>query len=127
MSFLDGLNQNGPMNQPPPQAAGTTDIVIQLQGIVRQLTALVNVIKGRVVSGSFTMTTGVGSFVVTQPSVQSQSTIGLTALNADAAAAQRTNGIYISTIVPGTSFTIATQTGVVSGTPQFSYTINTPT
>lgn len=127
MSFLDGMNQNGPTNQPPLQASGTTDIVIQLQGVVRQLTALVQAIKGRVISGSFTMTTGVATFVVAQPAVQAQSTISLTALNSDGAAAQRTNGIYISTVTPGTSFTISTQTGTVSGSPQFSYTINTPT
>lgn len=143
MSFLDGLNQNGPLSQPPPQAAGATDVVIQLQGIVRQLTALVsavndsavtaqftalvNAISIRSVSGSFTMPPATSLMTILQPAVQAQSTILLTAMNSDAALAQKNNGIYIYAISPGVSFTISTQVGAVSGSPVFAYTVISPT
>lgn len=123
--FLDDLGGNGGT---PPQTAGVTDVVTQLQGIVRQLTALVQVISGRVTSGTFTMT-ATATLVITNPAVRAQSSIYLQANNAAAATLMGSNkSLYISTKVAGASFTVATASGVAAaGTELFSYTIYTPT
>lgn len=124
MSFLDSPGQG----TTPNQTAGVTDVVTQLQAIVRQLTALVQAITGRVVSGTFTMT-ATSSLTITQPAVQSLSNIQLTATNAAAGTLQGSNkSLYVSAKVAGTSFTVTTASGVAAaGTETFSYTINTPT
>ena len=121
-------NQQQPFYGGNSQAAGVTDVVTQLQGIVRQLTALVKAITGRVISGSFTMT-ATATLVVTEPGVQSLSTITLQATNASAGTLMGSaKSLYISAKVPGTSFTVATaSTGNAAGTETFSYTIFTPT
>lgn len=123
-SFLESLGPNGV----PPQTSGVTDVVTQLQGIVRQLTALVQAITGRVVSGTFSMTAS-ASLVVTDPAVKSQSSIYLQATNASAATLMgSTKSLYISAKTAGASFTVATASGVAAaGTETFSYTIYTPT
>ena len=124
MSFLDS---QGP-GSTPNQTAGVTDVVTQLQAIVRQLTALVQAITGRVVSGTFTMG-AVSSLTITQPAVQSLSTITLIPTNASAGTLQGSaKSLYISAKVAGTSFTVSTSNGVAAvGTETFSYIINTPT
>lgn len=108
--------------QPPSQSAGATDVVTQLQNIVLKLNGLIDAVKGRVVSGTFTLTAGVTT-VVPQPAVQSLSTITLIPTNA--AATVTTLRPFVSSRIPGTSFTITTVGA--AGTETFSYTINTPT
>ena len=115
-------------NQPPSQSAGVTDVVTQLQNIVSKLTALVNAISGRVISGTFTLTAA-ATTTITQPAVQSLSTITLVPTNVAAATLEGSaKSLYISAKVAGTSFTVATASGAAAaGTETYSYTINTPT
>ena len=114
--------------QQPSQSAGGTDIVIKLQDIVRQLTAINKTLAGRVISGTFTMPAA-ATLTILQPAVQSLSTIQLTATNASAGTLQGSaKALYISAKVAGASFTVATASGGNAvGTETFSYTINTPT
>ena len=125
-SFLDTLN--GPANQPPAQAAGVTDVVIQLQGIVRQLTALVQAISGRVVSGTFTLSAA-ATTTIAEPAVKSLSQISIQPTNSSAATLMGSaKALYISAKTPGTSFAVTTaNAAAAAGTETFSYTINTPT
>ena len=102
-------------------SAGPQDVVIQLQGIVQQLSNLVAAIKGRITFGTFTLSAGTTT-IITQPAVQSNSQINLTPTNAAAAALN----VFPSAIVAGTSFTI-TSTSPAAGTETFTYTVNTPT
>lgn len=114
--------------QTPSQSAGATDVVTQLQNIVRQLASLVQAIKGRVTSGNFTLAAA-ATTTITQPAVQSLSAITIIPTNASAATLQGSaKALYISAKVAGTSFTVATANAAASaGTETFSYTINTPT
>lgn len=116
-----------PWQQIPSQAAGVTDVVTQLQGIVRQLTQLTKAFKGRASLGTFSMT-ATATLVVPQPAVQANSTVSITPTNASAGAEQGSaTSLYVSSISPGVSFTVATANGG-AGTAgaTFSYTINTP-
>ena len=115
---------------PPNQGQGTaggTDVVTQLQGIVRQLAAWVKAFSGRQTCGSFTLAAA-ATTTIAQTAVQSNSYIALTATNA--AAANLIRGVhapYLSAISPGMSFTIATADGGSAvGTETFSYLITTP-
>lgn len=123
MAFLDSQQ-----NTTPNQTAGVTDVVTQLQAIVRQLTALNQSFAGRVVSGTFTMGAA-ATLVIPQPAVQSLSTITLIPTNASAGTLQGSaKALYISAKTPGTSFTVSTANATnAAGTETFSYTINTPT
>ena len=113
----------------PWQAAttGPQDVVIQLQGIVQQLSNLVAATKlaNALTFGTFTMTAG-ASTIVAQPAAQSNSVISINPTNAAAATLVRVNGVFISAIVSGTSFTVSTDTGSATGTETFNYLINTP-
>lgn len=113
-----------PLNQ---GSAGSTDIVTQLQAIVRQLGAWVLAFNGRVTFGSFTLAAA-ATTVVPQPAVQATSIITLTALNPTAGTlVGSARSPYILTIIPGTSFTVATANAVAAvGNESFAYTINTP-
>jgi hypothetical protein len=116
-----------PSWQPPTQSAGVTDVVTQLQAIVRQLTALVQAINGRVTYGTVTLAAA-ASTTVTQPAVKSNSVIQLTPTNAAAATLMGSNkSVYVSAIVAGASFTLTTASSTAAGTETFNYTINTPT
>lgn len=112
---------------PLPQTAGVTDVVTQLQGIVRQLGAWVMAFKGRAVFGTFTLAAA-ATTTVTEPSVQSNSFINLTPLNAAAGTLEGSaKALYISAIVAGASFTVATASGGnAAGTEKFSYSVETP-
>ena len=137
-----------PGYQPPPQTAGATDVVTQLQGVVRQLgsqavietngvtqlqailvqlTAWVTAFTGRTTFGSFILAAA-ATTVVTEPAVQANSFIQLTALNAAAGTLMGSaKYLYISAKTPGASFTVATADGTnAAGTEQFSYYITTP-
>lgn len=122
--FLESLGNSGT----PPQTAGVTDVVTELKGIVSQLSALVQAITGRVVSGTFTMT-ATATLVVTDPAVRSQSSILLQPTNASAGTLMGSNkSLYISAKTAGASFTVATASAVAAaGTETFTYTIYTPT
>jgi hypothetical protein len=106
---------------------GVSDVVIQLQGIVSQLTALVKVFKGRPIYGTFTLSAAPSTAII-QPAVQSNSEISWTPTNAAAATLQGSaKALYISVILAGTSFTVTTGSGGnAAGTETFSYVVNTP-
>ena len=129
MSWMENNPNQG--YQTPPQTAGVTDVVTQLQGVVSQLSSLVKqvanlvaAISGRVLSGNFTATAGTTTVVV-QPGVKANSIVTLTPTNS-AAATFLAGKSYFITITPSTSFTVTFTSGA-GGTETFSYTINTPT
>lgn len=114
--------------QPTPQGAGTTDVVTQLQGIVRQLTNLNKSINGRNVFGTFTMPNA-SSFTVNQPGVKANSVITFSPTNAAAGTIMGSAVSLYYTINPGVSFTVFTASGAASGssTGTFSYVVHSPT
>ena len=108
----------------PSQTAGVTDVVTQLQGIVRQLTALVKATNGGSRAfGSF-QTTASATAVVAQPAVQANSFIQLEATNASASTLVQAHGYFI-TNTAGTGFTV-TFGAAAAGTETFNYLVNTP-
>lgn len=108
-------------------SAGATDVVTQLQGIVRQLSAWVQVFRGRAAFGSFTMGAA-ATTVIPQPVVQSTSIITLTPTNAAAGTLMGSaKSLYVPTKTAGVSFTVATaDAGTAAGTETFDYSVNTP-
>lgn len=113
-------------SQLPGQNASATDVVTQLQGIVRQLSLWVLAFTGRVTTGTFTLAAA-ATTTVPQPAVKTNSNIDLTATNASAGTLQGSvKSLYISALVPGASFTVATASGgAAAGTETFSYKITT--
>lgn len=111
-------------NQPGQGSGSLTDVVTALQGITRQLSALVLAWQGRITQGSFTMGAAV-STVVLQPAVKANSDIDLSPRNAAAGTLQGSAKFaYVSAISPGISFTVTTSNGVAAaGTELFSYQI----
>lgn len=126
----------GPNQLPPYQGPGVSDVVIQLQGIVRQLSSLVTAI-GNVVSqlsliasskvkkGTFQLGASV-STVVADTSVTGTSEISWSPTNAAAGTLEgSTKKLYLSARSPGVSFTVTTASGVAAaGTETFQYMIN---
>lgn len=110
------------------QSAGVTDVVTQLQGIVRQLTALVQAINGRTTFGTFTMPVA-ASLVVPNTAVKGNSVVSLSPTNISAGTLMGgARSLYISALSAGTSFTVATANAAnAAGTETFTYTIETPT
>lgn len=117
-----------PWASPSSSGAGTTDAVTQLQAIVRQLTALVAAINGRITYGTFTLAAA-ASTTINQSAVKANSQIVWTPTNASAATLEGSaKALYVSAIVPGTSFTVSTANASNAvGTETFSYTVQTPT
>jgi len=103
------------------------DINSTLQGIVRNLSQwnqnLLAVLPR--INGTATLTAG-ASTVVTNASVAANSQVIFTPTNAAAALLLRTNGLYVSAVTSGASFTLTTQTGVAGGTETFSYSVINP-
>ena len=104
-------------------SGGGTDIVTALQGIIRQLTAIVSS-KGRITQGTFTMAAA-ATTVVPQPAVKAISNIEIWPRNAAAAALMGSaKSAYVSAISPATSFTIATANGAAAvGSELFFYQV----
>ena len=122
MSFLDNNNVS-PSGQ---GTSGNTDIVIQLQGIVSQLSALVQAFNGRIAFGTFTLGAG-ASTVVQNTAIKGNSFIAWMPTNAAAAALEGSaKCLYRSAISAGTSFTVSTGNGIAAaGTETYSYAIIT--
>jgi hypothetical protein len=113
---------------PPGQGtAGATDVVSALKGITQQLTALVKAFNGRNTYGSFTLAASV-STTVAQPAVQANSVPDWTPTNAAAGTLEGSaKHLYLSSVSPGVSFTVATSNAVAAaGTETFIYKIETP-
>lgn len=111
-------------NQPPAQTAGVTDVVTQLQGIVRQLTALVKATNGGSRAfGSFA-TIASTTVVVPEPAVKANSFIQIEPTNAAASTLVQAHGYFITNSA-GTGFTV-TFGSAAAGTEKFNYLVNTP-
>jgi hypothetical protein len=117
------------MSMQPPIGQGTsglTDVTSQLQNIARQLGLWVLAFKGRNTFGSFT-TAVAPTTTVSQPAVQANSLIVLSPTNAAAGTLQGSaQSLYIKSISPGVSFTVATANGSNATAATFSYAIETP-
>jgi hypothetical protein len=113
-------------NGPPSQGtAGVTDLVVAVQGVVKHLSSLVMATKTQATYGSFTLAAAATTTVL-QPAVTATSFINLTPTNASAATLEGSaKKLYISSISPGVSFTVATGNGVsAAGTETFSYSVS---
>ena len=119
--MTDTSNQYG--NAP---GQGAADVVIQLRGIVQQLSAWVAAFTGRVVTGSFTMAAS-ATTTIAQPAVKANSNILLFPTSASAGTlVGSAKSPYISALTPGVGFTVATASaGAAAGTESFFYQIVT--
>lgn len=111
------------------QQPNTSDIVTALVASNRISSEILKTLQQLLprVTGAFTM--GAASFqVVTEANVAANSVIQLVPTNAAAAVLQGSNEcLYVSSISPGVSFTVATGAGTnAAGTETFSYLITTP-
>lgn len=123
--------------QPPGQgSAGSTDLVTQLQGIIRQLSnanqnmlTLISTINGVFprISGSFTLAAA-ATTVVTQTKIAANSVVLLIPTDASAATLMGSNkSLYVSALTPGASFTVATASAAsAAGTETFLYVVVNP-
>jgi hypothetical protein len=125
--YLGGATSSGDVPPPFQGGSGASDVVVQLRGIVAQLSAWVQKFTNRAVFGTFTLAAA-ATTTVTQPGVQSTSVIHLTPTNAAAAALMGSaKSLYISALTPGASFAVATANATAAvGTETFSYVILTP-
>ncbi len=113
---------------PPGQGtAGATDVVSALKGITQQLAAWVKVFGSRNTYGSFTLAAA-ASTTVAQPAVQANSNVSWTPTNAAAGTLEGSaKHLYLSSISPGVSFTVATASGVAAaGSEAYIYKIESP-
>jgi hypothetical protein len=127
---------SAPPSQPGPPGGGFMDVITQLQGLIRQITALVTTIAtvnttiGNVlprVLGTFTLAAA-ASTVVAQPQAQANSSIRLTPTDASAATLMGSaKSLYLASISPGVSFTVSTANGTnAAGTETFQYALYNP-
>lgn len=118
---------NNPMNLLSAVGAGDLNTTL-LNGnkILSQLVLAITNLFPRT-TGTFTLAAA-ATTTVTQPAVQSNNIIVLLPTNAAAATLMGSNkSLYVSAKTAGTSFTVATASGVASaGTEQFQYYVVTP-
>lgn len=107
--------------------SGATDVVIQLRGIVQQLSAWVLAFQGRVTLGNFTMAAA-ASTTINNTAVKANSKITPIPTNASAGTLMGSaKSLYISAKSAGVSFTVSTANAAsAAGTETFDYIINTP-
>ena len=111
-----------------PQLGGSlTDVVSTMQGSVRNLSAINQTLSNLLprIVGSFTLTAATAT-VVTQPSIAANSYVIPFPTNATAALIVRTNGLFVSTLTPGASFTLSTQAGSATSGGTFQYIVINP-
>lgn len=118
---------NNPMNI--LSAVGLGDINTTLKNANQNFSQLLQLLGALFprTTGTFTLAAA-ATTTVTQPDVQSNSIIVPLPTNAAAATLMGSNkSLYVSAKVAGTSFTVATASGVAAaGTEQFVYLIFTP-
>lgn len=106
--------------------AQSTDIVLQLQGIVSQLSALVQAFDGRFSFGTVTLDAA-ATTVVPDTAVAGNSVVVFSPTNASAATLMGSTQALYYTLSAGTSFTLATADSTsAAGTETFAYMICTP-
>ena len=111
-----------------PQLGGSlTDVVSTMQGSVRNLSAINQTLSNLLprITGSFTLTAATTT-IVTQPAVAANSLVFTMPTNATAALIVRTNGLFVSTLTPGASFTLSTQAGSATSGGTFQYIVINP-
>lgn len=122
-------NPTGYGPNPGQGAASLTDVVTQLQGVVRQISSLITTVTAIFprITGSFTLAAAATTTVV-QTGIKANSTVLLTPTNAAAATLMGSaKALYISALAAGASFTVATaNTVAAAGTETFSYVVVNP-
>lgn len=108
-------------------AGENTDLNSTLQGVVDNLSAMVQAFQNAFprINGTFTLGGGTTT-VVTQPSIAASGIPMFVPTNATAALTQRTGGLYVSAVTAGVSFSISTQSGTTFGTETFKYIVINP-
>lgn len=103
--------------------ASLTDVATKLDGITRNLSSLVKAFQGRLVVGTFAFSSATASITIQQAAVKSTSFIFWSPTNAAGGTLEGSaKKLYISAVVPGTSFTLSTASGGnAAGTETFSY------
>lgn len=121
---------------PGQGTAGSTDVVVALQGIIRQLTNIykngqdiitaINDLQARAF-GSFTLAAA-ATTTVAQAAVKANGVVLPIPTNAAAATLMGSaKSLYLSSISPGVSFTFATgNASAAVGTETFSYVVLNP-
>ena len=111
-----------------PQLGGSlTDVVSTMQGSVRNLSSINQTLLKLLprITGSFTFSAATTT-IVTQPAVAANSLVFAMPTNATAALIVRTNGLFVSTLTPGASFTLSTQAGSATSGGTFQYIVINP-
>src|SRR5262249_24187372 len=103
------------------------DLVSTQKGGVQNLGQLVLAVQNAFprISGTFTLSAATTT-VVAQAQIGASGFPLLVATNTSAALLLRTQGLYLSAVTSGTSFSVATQTGVAAGTETFKYIVFNP-
>lgn len=127
MTFLDSQNSLGAGGAGLPDIA--TQIKLNGQNMAGNMQLLIGVLQAIFprTFGTFTLAAA-ATTTVSEPSVASDSFIELRPTNAAAATLMGSNkALYVSAIVAGTSFTVATASGAGAvGTETFAYFIVSP-
>jgi hypothetical protein len=121
---------------PAQGTAGLTDVVIQLVGVVRQMSSsntllqsLINTLSAIFprITGSFTLAAA-ATTTVTQVAIKANSIVLWSPTNAAAGTLEGSpKKLYHSANAAGASFTVATASGVAAaGTETFEYTVINP-
>lgn len=107
--------------------ASLDDLNSTQQGISKNISQLVAAFQAAFprISGTVKLTAGTIT-VVAQPDIASSGIPLLVPTNGPAALLVRTNGIYVSAVVAGASFSISVQNGNAAGTETFSYIVVNP-
>ncbi len=99
-------------------------IVVNLAGEVAAMNAVATAIlatfpqtRGTVTLSNATVT------VVTQPATKANSFVSFTPTNATGALTLRTQGLFLSALTAGVSFSLSTQSNSALGTETFSYAV----
>lgn len=116
--------------QGPVQNQASIDTIVSLlQSMVSYLGDIVTAIDSAFprVLGTFTMAAA-STFVVSSPTIAANSSVQITPRNAVAATLQSSSkSLYVSTISPGSGFTVATADGTAAaGTELFLFAVTNP-
>lgn len=115
--------------------AGLTDLVTQVQALVRQLSAsntnwstFISLFEEAFpqITGSFTLTAS-ASNIITQPGIRAGGFPIWVPTNLSAATLEGSaKKLYLSAVTPGASFTLTTASSTPAGTETFSYVVINP-
>ena len=98
------------------------DLVSNLKNAVLQAGQIASAIQNSFprVSGTFTLSAATVT-IVTQPSVGATWKVSFVPTNATGALTLRTQGLFVSAVTAGSSFSVSTQSNSALGTETFSY------